>query len=195
MAEPLRELRDEVVSSEDDALILVDEEDREIGTLSKAACHDGDGILHRAFSIFVFNRRGELLLQKRSADKRLWPDFWSNSCCSHPRAGESMDEATHRRLHQELGMRSRMKYLFKFQYHAPFGEAGSERELCWVFAGVSDDDVRPNVREIADWRWISADGLDREMREQGGAFTPWFRLEWPRVRQLRNAVLHGKGGV
>lgn len=195
MAEALRRPVDEIVSSEDDELILVDERDREVGTLAKGACHDGEGVLHRAFSLFVFNPRGELLLQRRAEGKRLWPGYWSNSCCSHPRAGEEMDGATHRRLAQELGMRSSLRYLFKFQYHARFGELGSERELCWVYAGVSGDEVRANVNEVADWRWISPDRLDREMSTGEDVFTPWFRLEWARIRRLSGVVPKGSGGM
>jgi isopentenyl-diphosphate delta-isomerase len=195
LAEALRQSVDEVVSSEDDELILVDEHDREVGTLAKGACHDGEGVLHRAFSLFVFNPRGELLLQRRSEGKRLWPGYWSNSCCSHPRAGETMDEATHRRLVQELGMRSALRYLFKFFYHARYGEVGSERELCWVYAGISLDEVRANANEIADWRWIAPDRLDREMSAGEDVFTPWFRLEWARIRRLSGAVPKGKGGL
>ena len=195
MAETARRGRDEVVSSEDDVLVLVDADDRETGTLSKAACHDGAGVLHRAFSLFVFNPGGELLLQKRSASKRLWPGFWSNSCCSHPRAGEPMSGAIHRRLRQELGMRSRLEFLFKFQYHATYREEGSERELCWVFAGVSADAVRPNVREIDDWRWIEPDRLADELRRHDEHYTPWFRLEWPRVLRFRGAGPRETGGI
>ena len=90
-----------IVSSEAEELILVDGEDNETGYLSKAACHDGDGVLHRAFSLFLFDSAGRLLLQQRAATKRLWPGFWSNSCCSHPRRGESMEVATSRRLRDE----------------------------------------------------------------------------------------------
>ena len=194
MAEPLRRASEAVVSTEDDVLILVDDDDNEIGTLAKGACHDGSGVLHRAFSIFVFNPRGQLLLQQRDSSKRLWPGYWSNSCCSHPRAGERIEEAIHRRLHEELGMRSMLQFLFKFQYFARFGSAGSERELCSVFAGVSGDPVRPNIHEIADWRWVGPATLDGEMGEQEDAFTPWFQLEWPRVRTFCEAVIHGKGG-
>ena len=125
----------EVVSSEEEPLILVDESDREIGHLSKGACHDGDGVLHRAFSLFVFNAAGELLLQQRSDEKRLWPLFWSNSCCSHPRRGETMELATERRLAQELGMTSDSHHLFTFQYQAPYLDLGSENEVCWVYVG------------------------------------------------------------
>src|SRR5579872_2001083 len=91
-------------AADSEALILVDEADREVGHLSKAKCHDGQGVLHRAFSLLIFNDAGELLLQQRSAAKRLWPLYWSNSCCSHPRRAESMDSAIHRRLYEELGL-------------------------------------------------------------------------------------------
>jgi isopentenyl-diphosphate delta-isomerase len=187
-------VNDEVVSSDDEPLILVDENDREIGFLSKGECHDGDGVLHRAFSLFVFNSDGELLLQKRSDEKRLWPLYWSNSCCSHPRRGETMEVATERRLAQELGMTGSFDYLFKFQYQAPFGELGSENELCWVFAGTSSDEPRPNPNEITAIRWIRPAELDRELDEDPGSFTPWFKMEWPQVKEMflsRDAAAKG----
>ncbi len=180
---------DRVVSSEDEELILVDEDDNEIGHLDKGACHDVDGVLHRAFSIFIFSNAGELLLQQRSPEKRLWPEFWSNSCCSHPRRGEDMDAASMRRLKDELGMRSELHFLYKFSYHAPFGNAGSEREVCSVFAGRSADKVRANPHEIAAWRWISAADLDSEMRARREDFTPWFLQEWQEVRRSYRSVL------
>lgn len=184
MAESTTQARHEIVSSEDEPLILVDEEDREIGFLSKRECHDGEGMLHRAFSIFIFNPSGELLLQRRSADKRLWPLFWSNTCCSHPRRGETVETATERRLAQELGMTSDLRFLFKFRYHALFDEQGAERELCWVFAGVSSDAPDPNPYEIAETRWITPDALDREFETRPETLTPWFTMEWPRVRAM-----------
>ena len=180
-----------VVSSGDEPLILVDEDDNEIGHLSKAECHQGDGVLHRAFSLFVFNRTGELLLQQRSGEKSLWPGFWSNSCCSHPRRGESMNEAVNRRLLQELGMRSDLNFLYKFTYQARFADVGSEREVCSVFAGLSDDKVRPNRHEIVDWRWVLPEALDVEIEAHPERFTPWFAMEWPRVR----ASFHGVLGI
>jgi isopentenyl-diphosphate delta-isomerase len=188
----LRIPSDEVVSSDHEELILVDANDREIGSRSKEACHDRGGMRHRAFSLFVFNRRGELLLQQRAADKRLWPLYWSNSCCSHPRRGESMDQAVNRRLYQELRIRCDLRYLYKFEYHACFGEAGSEHELCWVYAGHSDARVQVNRNEIADWRFISADDLDAELLARPERFTPWFQLEWPIVRERMSAM--GPGG-
>ncbi len=170
-------------------LVLVDESDRVVGHLSKGQCHDGEGVLHRAFSIFIFNRAGELLLQRRSAAKRLWPLFWSNSCCSHPRQGETMDEAVTRRLQQELGLSTELQFLFKFQYQAAFEDVGSENESCWVYVGVTGDEARPNPSEIADHRWVTVERLDDELRAKPSAFTPWFQMEWPRVRDAFRSVL------
>ncbi|MGH8494907.1 MAG: isopentenyl-diphosphate Delta-isomerase [Gammaproteobacteria bacterium] len=177
-----RALRDEVVSSDAEQLILVDTDDREIGHDSKAYCHDGAGVLHRAFSLFVFNDAGELLLQKRSASKRLWPLYWSNSCCSHPRRGEIMEDAIHRRLAQELGLESELEFLFKFRYQAKYGELGAENELCWVYAGNAKGPVHANVNEVAEWRYVRPAQLDIEIANRPERFTPWFKLEWKRLR-------------
>ena len=114
----------EVVSSESEKLILVNDRDEPVGSMSKGEVHDGAGILHRAFSLFIFDAEGRLLLQRRSADKRLWPLFWSNSCCSHPRVGESMDVATSRRLSQELGISAQLEFVYKFMYQATFSSDG-----------------------------------------------------------------------
>jgi isopentenyl-diphosphate delta-isomerase len=164
-----------------DTLILVDEADREVGHLSKAKCHDGQGVLHRAFSLLIFNGVGELLLQQRSSSKRLWPLYWSNSCCSHPRRAESMETAIHRRLYEELGLRCPLQFLFKFQYQAQFESAGSEQELCSVFIGRSTEPVRVDPNEIQAWRWIHPEALQVELVDRPDQFTPWFKLEWARI--------------
>lgn len=171
-----------VVSSPTESLVLVDEHDREIGAATKQACHAGDGKLHRAFSIFVFNGKGELLLQRRSGQKPLWPMFWSNTCCSHPRVGETMDEAIGRRLDEELGLECALRFLYKFKYHAPYEDIGSEREFCWVYAGRCDDEPAVNANEIAEWRFISAADLDAELAASPERFTPWFKLEWAELK-------------
>ncbi len=172
-------------------LILVDDADREIGHLDRANCHAGSGVLHRAFSLLIFNGSGELLLQQRSAAKRLWPLYWSNSCCSHPRRAESMETAIHRRLMEELGLACPLHFLFKFQYQAQFDAAGAERELCSVFIGRCNGRVRVNPAEVQAWRWISTATLEAEMSgSEAARFTPWFRLEWERIwREHRPAVL------
>ena len=164
-------------------LILVDESDRVVGHLSKGACHDGEGVLHRAFSLFVFNRDGALLLQQRSSGKRLWPLYWSNTCCSHPRQDESMDEAVRRRFHQEFGLKGNLKFLYKFQYQASYEDVGSENEICWVYVGISDDAAQPNANEIEDHRWVTPARLDNEIVATPEIFTPWFQMEWQRVRE------------
>ena len=182
---------DEVAALDSEALILVDEADREVGHLSKSKCHDGQGVLHRAFSLLIFNGAGELLLQQRAATKRLWPLYWSNSCCSHPRRAESMETAIYRRLHEELGLRCPLQFLFKFQYQAQFEAAGSEQELCSVFIGRSRDPVKTDPNEIKAWRWVHPEALQAELTGAGaGQFTPWFKLEWARIwRDHRAAVL------
>ena len=171
-----------IVSSDNEELILVDSDDRETGYLSKGSCHDGDGVLHRAFSVFLFDERGELLLQQRAPTKRLWPLYWSNSCCSHPRRGEDMQEATGRRLEQELGTTADLEFAYKFAYQARFGDAGAEHELCWVYLGRAHRRPVPNATEIAALRWVSAGQLDRELAAHGERYTPWFKLEWERLR-------------
>src|ERR1700678_4090015 len=178
------------LDADSDALILVDEADRSVGYLSKARCHEGRGILHRAFSLLIFNGSDELLIQQRAASKRLWPLYWSNSCCSHPRRAETMETASHRRLHEELGLRCALHFLFKFQYQAQFDATGAENELCSVFIGCSTDSVKINTQEIHAWRWISPDALQAEMARSTGNFTPWFELEWTRIwRDHRAEVL------
>lgn len=178
MLENVSESTNKVVSSESEELILVDSNDNELGFLSKQQCHDGEGILHRAFSLFVFNTDRELLLQKRSAEKRLWPLYWSNSCCSHPRKRESMDVATFRRLQEELGIGARLEFVYKFSYQAKFGELGSEHELCSVYLGKTDQSYSANANEIADARYVSRQQLEQELLANPGEFTPWFRMEW-----------------
>lgn len=167
-----------IVSSDAEELILVDADDNEIGHLAKAECHDGVGVLHRAFSLFLFNDNGELLLQQRSAPKRLWPGYWSNTCCSHPRRGETMQLATGRRLLDELNVEAALEFVYKFAYEAAFGDQGSENELCHVYLGKVKGEVRPNEHEVSSIRFISAATLDGELDARPEQFTPWFKLEW-----------------
>jgi len=178
-----------VVSSESDLLILVNENDEALGSADKASCHDNEGVLHRAFSVLIFNRQGELLLQQRSPEKRLWGGYWSNSCCSHPRWGESMEVACERRLWEELGLRAELTFLYKFQYHAQFDQTGAERELCWVYVGVSDEKPSTNSNEISQWRYISPENLEAELEQQPEAYTPWFKLEWRELLRSHKRVL------
>lgn len=165
----------------EDLLILVDEDDREIGTLPKTEGHLGSGVLHRAFSVFLFDPRGAVLIQQRAAGKMLWPGYWSNSCCSHPRPGETVEEAARRRVREELRVECRLSFLYKFRYQAPFGEVGSEHELCHVYAGYPRGTLAADPAEIADYRWISPAGLTREVAAEPGRFSPWMKMEWERI--------------
>jgi len=170
-----------IVSAESEELILVNIDDSDAGYLDKGRCHDGDGILHRAFSLFLFNNHGELLLQQRSADKRLWPLYWSNSCCSHPRRGETLQLATQRRLADELNITAELEFVYKFAYQASFGDAGSENELCSVYIGRCEDEVMANKTEIAAVRYVKARDLIEEFRTTPEKFTPWFKMEWDQL--------------
>jgi isopentenyl-diphosphate delta-isomerase len=185
------------VSADPDALILVDDADRDVGRLSKARCHDGLGVLHRAFSLLIFNAAGDLLIQRRSAAKRLWPLYWSNSCCSHPRSGETMEAATRRRLLEELGLACPLKFLFKFQYQAQFDATGSENELCSVFIGRCTLPVAVDPAEISEWRWVSPEALHAQLASAAASrFTPWFTMEWARIwRDHRQDLLGLQPGV
>ena len=172
-----------IVSSEAEELILVDHDDNETGYLSKAHCHDGKGVLHRAFSLFLFNADGDLLLQQRGPTKRLWPGYWSNSICSHPRRGESMEMATRRRLQDELHAKASLEFVYRFEYQADFDDAGSEHELCHVFLGRLASPIEPNRNEIAAVRYVSSAELENELESSPEQFTPWFKMEWRALRR------------
>ena len=172
-------LKREAVSFDTEPLILVDEHDRELGVLPKLDCHQGHGVLHRAFSVFLFDRDGRVLLQRRSAQKPLWPLYWSNSCCSHPRRGESLEQATERRVREELGVSTALERLYSFVYQADYLDVGAEHELCHVYIGRAEPDaIRVHPEEVAEIDWLAIDELSRRMDARPENYTPWFRLEW-----------------
>lgn len=177
-----------------DQLILVDCEDRDTGHLSKEECHRGDGVRHRAFSVFLFNGRGELLLQQRSAAKPLWPLYWSNSCCSHPRRGETVEAAVQRRLHEELSLEAEVEFLYKFEYQARYLDIGAEHEVCWVYAGFGAGAPTANAAEIAAWRYVTPDALAAELSADPQRFTPWLKLEWAEITRRYLPWILGRAG-
>lgn len=181
----------DTISVPEESLILVDDEDCITGYAHRDKCHQGKGLLHRAFSIFIFNEHKQLLIQKRSAKKLLWPLFWSNSVCSHPRKGESSQEACMRRLKEEIGLKTRPQFLFKFQYLASFEDVGSEREMCSVYIGKANGILKANRKEIAEWKYLNIEKLNEEMSSQPHLYTPWFRMEWDQIwRQYRRGILN-----
>ena len=176
-----------------DLLILVDESDEALGFKSKSECHEGNGTLHRAFSVFIFNPSGQLLIQKRSSNKELWDLHWSNSCCSHPKKNEQMELAVKRRLKEELGIECPVHYLYKFTYHATYKDLGSEHELCHVYVGLFDGEIKANPEEIDDWKFIKPDDLEKRIRNSKKDYTPWMKIEWEMLtasykREIENSI-------
>ena len=156
-------------------VVLVDEKDNEIGLEEKLAAHMSPSKLHRAFSVFILNDKGQLLIQKRNAEKKTWPGFWSNSCCSHPRPNEPVALAAQRRLEEELGFSCKVEFLFKFQYMAQFDHQWGEHELDYVYVGYHDGTVNPNSLEVDDCAFVPLNTLEDDLERNPHAYTPWFR--------------------
>lgn len=156
-------------------VILVDETDKPIGLMEKQAAHNGPH-LHRAFSIFVFNSKGELLMQQRALSKYHSPGLWTNTCCSHPRDGETLAQATSRRLMEEMGMQCEMKEAYTFIYQAPVGQGLTEHELDHVWIGHSDTTPLINREEVEAWKYMRLDDIAADIHAQPQNYTEWFKI-------------------
>jgi len=156
-------------------VILVDEKDTEIGTMPKMEAHE-KGSLHRAFSVFIFNSKGELLMQQRASDKYHSAGLWTNTCCSHPFPGEKTLDAANRRLKEEMGMQAELKFLFKFQYKAPFDNYLTEHEIDYVYSGISDELPHINPQEVGDFHYLSTTFLKEDIKRHPEVYTVWFRI-------------------
>ena len=156
-------------------VILVDGKDNPIGLMEKQAAHVTPH-LHRAFSIFIFNSKGELLLQQRAFSKYHSPGLWTNTCCSHPRAGETLEEATSRRLMEEMGMACPMHEVYTFIYKAPVGEGLTEHEFDHVFIGQSDDIPCINTDEVESWKYMNLNDLEKDIELHPEHYTEWFKI-------------------
>jgi isopentenyl-diphosphate Delta-isomerase len=163
-----------MVFSMSEFVILVDENDNELGKEEKLVAHK-KGLLHRAFSIFVFNHLGQLLLQRRAFDKYHSGGLWTNTCCSHPRPGESLESATHRRLQEEMGFDCDLQEVKTFIYRAEFLNGLIENELDHIFIGKFSGDVFPNTHEVAEYRWVSLEKLYEDVASDPNSYTYWFR--------------------
>lgn len=167
-----------------DEVILVDESDLALGFSEKLAAHLNGGQLHRAFSVFVFNPQGELLLQQRAAEKYHFGQLWTNTCCSHPRPGETTPAAAQRRLHEELGFTTALTEVGHFVYRAEDPVSGlTEHELDHVFVGYYDAQPQPNPDEVLAFRWQPLDSVIREHLTFPERFTPWFPLALAFVKE------------
>lgn len=156
-------------------VILVDEQDHEIGQSGKMEAHEL-GLLHRAFSILIFNSKGELLLQQRAAHKYHSPLLWTNSCCSHQRPGEQTLAAAKRRLQEEMGLQAQMKEAFQFIYQAKLDQGLTEHELDHVLIGTTDDNPIINPEEVAAYRWVGLTELVKNIEQEPQTYTVWFKI-------------------
>ena len=161
-------------------VILVDKLDQPIGTMEKIEAHK-KGLLHRAFSIFVFNTKGQLLIQKRDSKKYHSPNLWTNTCCSHQREGETTHAAGHRRLIEEMGFNCELTEIFSFTYNVGFSNGLFEHELDHVLFGFFEGHVLPNPSEVCDYKYISKDKLLLEIEQNPDNFTEWFKICLDRV--------------
>ena len=166
----------------DEYVVLVNENDNQIGIMEKMAAHIVPR-LHRAFSIFIFNSKGELLLQQRAFSKYHSPGLWTNTCCSHPRDGESVDKAADRRLLEEMGLQCPMHEVFTFIYKAPVGLGLVEHEYDHVFFGQCDDAPVINTEEVASWKYMSLDDIASDMKAHPECYTEWFKISFDEVRK------------
>ena len=156
-------------------VILVDDHDHAIGTMEKMEAHQ-KGLLHRAFSVVIFNSKGEMLLQKRARSKYHSGGLWTNACCSHPLPGESMEDATQRKLKQEMGIDVKTEYAYKFIYRTTLERGLIEHEYDHVFTAVFDGEPIINTQEVEDWRFISPEQLRAEVSLNPEKFTYWFKM-------------------
>lgn len=161
--------------AEKEKVVLVTEKDEPIGLMEKQEAHIA-GVLHRAFSVFIFNDKGELLIQQRALGKYHTPGKWTNTCCSHPRDGETYKDAAVRRLQEEMGFSCDIEYLFNFIYKADVGQGLTEHELDHVFKGEFNDEPNINPDEVASYKWINFDELQQDVVNNPDEYTPWFRI-------------------
>jgi isopentenyl-diphosphate delta-isomerase len=156
-------------------VILVDENDQEIGLMEKQEAHE-KALLHRAFSVLVFNDKGEMLLQQRAFEKYHSGGLWTNTCCSHPRQGETTEEAAHRRLQEEMGFDCDLNLHQTFIYKAPFDNGLTEHELDHVYIGKYNNNPEFNALEVSSFQWISLEELKDQLKNRPEKFTVWFKM-------------------
>lgn len=161
-------------------VILVNEQDEPVGTMEKLEAHQ-KGLLHRAFSVFVVNTKGEMLLQQRAQDKYHSGGLWTNTCCSHPLPGEDDLAAAHRRLMEEMGFDCALKEIFSFTYRAEFDNGLTEHEFDHVFFGEYNGAVLPDAAEVQATRYLSLDVIRQLLEEEPDTFTHWFHLAFPKI--------------
>ena len=166
---------------QEEKVVLVDEQDNEIGLMPKMEAHE-KAVLHRAFSVFVLNKKGELMLQQRAGTKYHSPLLWTNTCCSHQRSGETSLEAGKRRLQEEMGFVTELKELFTFIYKAPFDNGLTEHELDHVLLGYYEQNPVINTEEVESWKWMSLSSIAKDMVDSPQTYTAWFKIVFEQFR-------------
>lgn len=166
-------------------VILVNDNDEPVGVMEKMEAHE-KGLLHRAFSVFIFNRNGEMLLQQRAADKYHSPGLWTNACCSHPMPGEETIDAAHRRLLEEMGFDTALKSAFDFTYKTAFDNGLTEHELDHVFIGSYDGEIFPNDEEVKDFSFMKIETIRESIMRHEQIYTSWFKIAFPKIEEYLN---------
>ena len=156
-------------------VVLVDQDDQKLGLMEKQQAHVA-GLLHRAFSVFVFNSNGELMIQQRAASKYHSPTLWTNTCCSHPRDHETYEQAAHRRLQEEMGFDCDLEFKFSFIYKAHLDNNLTEHELDHVFIGTFDEEPQLNPDEVMAYRWVDLMDLKKDIEKNPQNYTAWFKI-------------------
>jgi isopentenyl-diphosphate Delta-isomerase len=170
-----------------DKLILVDENDMPIGTIEKMEAHQ-KALLHRAFSVFIFNTKGEMLLQQRALDKYHSGGLWTNACCSHPYNGQETQVAAKKRLQEEMGFTTTLTKVFDFIYKAPFDNGLTEYEYDHVFTGTYDGAIVPDKSEVEDFCFMSMDNIKESLQLHPQKYTVWFKIAFPKMESYLAAV-------
>jgi isopentenyl-diphosphate delta-isomerase len=161
-------------------VILVDEQDNDIGVMEKLLAHQ-EGLLHRAFSIFIFNEKGELLLQQRALSKYHSAGLWTNTCCSHPRPNETIKDAANRRLFEEMGLSCDLKIITNFIYKTPFENGLTEHELDYVLTGITNQNPHINKDEVENYKWMPIEDIKKDIISHPDLYTSWFKIALEKV--------------
>jgi len=175
----------------EELLILVDGDDNPIGSEEKVKCHLPNGKLHRAFTALLFDKNGRLVLTRRAKEKMLWPGIWDGTVASHPRKSETYVTSAERRMPEELGISCKLDYLFKFEYHVPYKDIGSENEICGTMIGIIDDSTTFSliIDEINEIKWISAQELLLDLKIKPNEYCPWMLIALELLNKSEKTML------
>ncbi len=161
-------------------VILVNEQDEQTGVMEKMEAHQ-KALLHRAFSVFIFNDKGELLLQQRASDKYHSGGLWTNTCCSHPNPNEETIAAAQRRLKEEMGFTTKLSKAFDFIYKSEFSDGLTEHEFDHVFTGYYNGEIHPDEKEVKDYCYKTLDEIEDSLQTHPHKYTPWFKIAFPKI--------------